>query len=152
MCLQVSYKKKNMKKNNFCCIPEERSRNWSWIRNPDPSVRGTDPHPHQNVTDPRHCTYLIILLLLPSSPRKPRHKPNPTTGRKPGPLKIIQYSLFLTHRYLEDYVETNEEELYIGDDSKACSSIYHSTLSDLDVQVPGRWRVDRWGRTLRWRR
>jgi hypothetical protein len=25
---------------------------------PDPLVRGTDPDPHQNVTDPQHCTHL----------------------------------------------------------------------------------------------
>jgi hypothetical protein len=48
------------------------------------------------------------------------------------------------YRYLKDGVETNEEELYVGDD-KACSSINHliPVLSDLDIQVPGRWRVDR---------
>jgi hypothetical protein len=25
---------------------------------PDPLVRGTDPDPHQNFTDPQHCTHL----------------------------------------------------------------------------------------------
>ncbi len=24
---------------------------------PDPLVRGTDPDPHQNVTDPQHCLH-----------------------------------------------------------------------------------------------
>jgi hypothetical protein len=50
MCLLASYKKKI----RFFCIlkiNEERSRIRSWIHF---LVRGTDPDPHQNVTDPQH--------------------------------------------------------------------------------------------------
>jgi hypothetical protein len=46
--------------------------------------------------------------------------------------------LYLTYKYLEDGVETNDEELYVGDDNKSCSSINHSILSDLDINLPGR--------------
>jgi hypothetical protein len=47
----------------------------------------------------------------------------------------------LTYKYLEDGVETNEEELYVGDD-EACSSINNSIFSALDIQVPERWPGD----------
>jgi hypothetical protein len=36
-------------------------------------------------------------------------------------------------RYLKDGLETNEEELYVGDEDKTWSFKNHSTLSDLDL-------------------
>ncbi len=77
----------------------------------------------------------VVNNSIAKPPKGNQHKPNKTTARKPGPLYIIQYSLFLTYRYLEDGVETNEEELNVVD-YKAWSSINHSILS-----VPGRWRA-----------
>jgi hypothetical protein len=53
MCLRASYKKK------ICLHPKNQWRKESDPKldpNPDPLVRGTDPAPHQNVTDPQHCS------------------------------------------------------------------------------------------------
>jgi hypothetical protein len=49
MCLWVSYKNKIGGRDKL--DPD-----------PDPLVRGADPDPHQNVTDPQHC-YCSLLLV-----------------------------------------------------------------------------------------
>jgi hypothetical protein len=54
MCLGVSYKKKYEEKKNSFLRPSSH-----WRKEPDPEldvdpqVRGADPDPHQNVTDPQ---------------------------------------------------------------------------------------------------
>ncbi len=41
-------KQKNLAKNSFCWLNDEKQEN------PDPLIRGADPDPYQNVTDPQH--------------------------------------------------------------------------------------------------
>jgi hypothetical protein len=52
MCLRLSYKKKM----NFFCILKAAELD----PDPDPLVRGVDPDPHQNVTDPQHWRKLSL--------------------------------------------------------------------------------------------
>ncbi len=48
MCLRVSYKKKIWEKSFFFLHPLSQ-----WRKESDPEL---DPDPHQNVTDPQHCS------------------------------------------------------------------------------------------------
>jgi hypothetical protein len=61
MCLRVSYKKKNMK---FCFSYLKSLKNGvgpELYLDLDPLVRGANPDPHQNVTDPQHCFKQCLL-------------------------------------------------------------------------------------------
>jgi hypothetical protein len=67
--LRVCYKKKyEGKKLGVPKVTEERIRIRSWIQ--DPLVRGTDPDPHQNVTDPKYCAeHLEKAVIFAVGPR-----------------------------------------------------------------------------------
>ncbi len=66
-CTIKRNKQKNLVKKNIYCWHleghcDEKSRIWSQIHNPhtDPLVKGTDPDPYQNVTDPEHCLQMKL--------------------------------------------------------------------------------------------
>jgi hypothetical protein len=58
--------KPKIREKNFFCLRLEGHRRKEQDREPDPDplVRGPEPDPYQNVTDPEHCVSIVVVVSM----------------------------------------------------------------------------------------